>query len=68
VREQDVHGAGAEVACDRAPGCRARGARCAGETNLKIKNCFPRTVGKHLADDFRDFAENSLIRCAAKRQ
>lgn len=34
----------------------------AGETNLKIKNCFSKTAGKHLADELKEFAEDSVIR------
>lgn len=34
----------------------------AGETNLKIKNCFGPTMGKHIAEDFKEWASQYHIR------
>ncbi|KAG2451812.1 hypothetical protein HYH02_003588 [Chlamydomonas schloesseri] len=43
--------------------CYVETANLDGETNLKIKNCFSKTAGKHLADELKEFAEDSVIRC-----
>ncbi|GLC49980.1 hypothetical protein PLESTB_000329300 [Pleodorina starrii] len=43
--------------------CYVETANLDGETNLKIKNCFSKTTGKNLADDFKEFAEYYSVRC-----
>ncbi|KXZ52548.1 hypothetical protein GPECTOR_9g592 [Gonium pectorale] len=43
--------------------CYVETANLDGETNLKIKNCYSKTTGKHLADEFRSFAEQFTVRC-----
>lgn len=43
--------------------CYVETANLDGETNLKIKNCFGPTMGKHIAEDFKEWASQYHIRC-----
>ncbi|GFR50254.1 hypothetical protein Agub_g12440 [Astrephomene gubernaculifera] len=48
---------------DAANICYVETANLDGETNLKLKSCFPRTAGKHMADEFQEFAQDYTVRC-----
>ncbi len=49
--------------CMNLSSCTAPALRvAAGETNLKIKNCFGPTMGKHIAEDFKEWAMQYHIR------
>ncbi|EFJ44459.1 hypothetical protein VOLCADRAFT_95397 [Volvox carteri f. nagariensis] len=43
--------------------CYVETANLDGETNLKMKNCFSKTAGKSLADEFNSFAADYSVRC-----